>query len=131
MDTSQKHINKVCLAGLLTEDPVTRSTTTGKRLTSATLCCASTAKNKTFLRIVAWETQAEELAKHKKGAYLEVHGRLQCRSYEAGGSRKTITEVVITEFGNAADRRATGPDKDPSSAVKKTQEDGKYCVPYF
>ncbi|AEB75419.1 single-stranded DNA-binding protein [Clostridium botulinum] len=53
-----------------------------------------------FIPIVAWDKNAELLAKYtKKGSRVNVIGRLQIKSYETrDGVRKYMSEVVAQEI---------------------------------
>jgi|SRR5215467_4305366 len=97
--STKRHKNLVTIAGVIANDPIVRSTPTGKTVTSASICCAVTAKTKTFIRAVAWEDLADLLGGFRKGDFVEVNGRIQARSWEdASGEKRYITEVVISSI---------------------------------
>ena len=96
---ARQHKNEVLLAGLLAKDPIIRFTKTGKKIATASLCTAVTAKQKTFTRIVAWEDLADLLEQRHTGDFIEVHGRLQVNTWDdAEGKKHSVTEVVVSNI---------------------------------
>lgn len=92
------NLNKVFLLGNLTRDPELRQTASG-----ASVCNFSIAVNEgfgdkkkvNFFNVQAWQKTAEACAKYlSKGRPVLVEGRLQNRSYEKDGQKRTITEIV-------------------------------------
>lgn len=92
------NLNKVFLLGNLTRDPELRQTANG-----ASVCNFSIAVNEgfgdkkkvNFFNVQAWQKTAEACAKYlSKGRPVLVEGRLQNRSYEKDGQKRTITEIV-------------------------------------
>lgn len=49
--------------------------------------------------LIAWGKNAEFVEKFvRKGQGLVINGKLQQRSYDKGGERRYVTEVLINEF---------------------------------
>ena len=95
---AKPHINNVTLAGVIAKDPTVKFTNTGKKLASTSLCVATTAKTKTFIRIVAWEEMADVLEQRRQGNFIETTGRIQSRTWDAPDGKKSITEVVVNNI---------------------------------
>lgn len=53
-----------------------------------------------FIPVVAWEKNAQNLAKYtKKGSLISIIGRLQTRDYQTkDGTKKYISEVIAQEI---------------------------------
>lgn len=94
-------INRVVLVGRLTRDPELRYTPNGVAVASFSLAVNRTFTNQQgereadFFNIVAWRTQAENVANYvKKGSLVGIDGQLRSRSYENNqGQRVFVTEV--------------------------------------
>jgi len=96
-------LNMVVLIGRLAQDPELRYTSgEGTAVVTFNLAVERPFSNQKeekevdFIRIVAWEKLAENVANYlKKGSMAAVEGRLQLRSYEdKEGIKRTIAEVV-------------------------------------
>jgi single-strand DNA-binding protein len=96
----QKHCNEVHLRGILARDPELRKTASGKLVANVTV--ATTYETRTeFTRCVFWEEQAERLSDaFHKGDFISLHGRLQTRSWDADGTKRYTTEVVVWKFSD-------------------------------
>ncbi len=100
--------NRVTLIGNLGQDPETKSTETGKKVTHFTLATKDGYKNNegqritetTWHNIVAWNGLADIADKFlKKGREVAVEGRIVYRNYEdKNGVTKYITEVVLSDL---------------------------------
>ena len=100
--------NRVTLIGNLGQDPETKTTETGKKVTHFTLATDDGYKNSdgqkvnetTWHNIVAWNGLAEIAGKYlKKGRQVAVEGRIVYRSYEdKKGATKFITEIVLNDL---------------------------------
>jgi len=98
--------NKVFLIGNLTRDPELRYTPSGIPVARFTVAVnRPPAKSGTnavegkqdvdFINIVAWRRLAEICGEYlKKGRPVSIEGRLQIRSYEKDGQKRTMSEVV-------------------------------------
>ena len=100
--------NRVTLIGNLGQDPETKTTETGKKVTHFTLATNDGYKNAdgqkvnetTWHNIVAWNGLADIAGKFlKKGKEVAVEGRIVYRSYEdKKGVTKNITEIVLNDL---------------------------------
>ena len=100
--------NRVTLIGNLGQDPETKTTETGKKVTHFTLATDDGYKNSegqkisetTWHNIVAWNGLADIAGKYlKKGKQVAVEGRIVYRSYEdKKGVTKSITEIVLNDL---------------------------------
>jgi single-strand DNA-binding protein len=100
--------NRVTLIGNLGQDPDTKTTENGKKVTHFTLATDDGYKNSdgqkvsetTWHNIVAWNGLAEIAGKYlKKGRQVAVEGRIVYRTYEdKKGSTKYITEIVLNDL---------------------------------
>lgn len=133
-----KGFNKVILLGNLTRDPELRTTPNGQ-----TVCGFSLAINRTwrnaegeqqeavdYIDCNAWGKAGEIINQYmQKGRAILVSGRLQQRSWEQDGQKRSKVEVVVEDFnfvgsqgdGSTAASRSTKDDK-PASG-KKSQAD--------
>ncbi|MCX6326661.1 MAG: single-stranded DNA-binding protein [Bacteroidia bacterium] len=100
--------NRVTLIGNLGQDPETKTTESGKKVTNFTLATDDGYKNSdgqkvsetTWHNIVAWNGLAEIAGKYlKKGRQVAVEGRIVYRTYEdKKGVTKYITEIVLNDL---------------------------------
>ena len=108
-------INRVALQGHLTRDPELRSTTTGKAVCSFTVAWSERAKDteqKVFLSCVAWDKNAEFVAKHfQKGQECIVEGKLVARKFtDKNGNERETTELILDRIhfcGKKEDQRGS------------------------
>lgn len=97
-------MNHIVLIGRLTRDPELRYTPNGVAVTNFDLAVDRPTTNQQgereadFIRIIAWQKQAEVCANYlKKGRLVAVEGRLQIRSYETqDGQKRRVAEVVAS-----------------------------------
>jgi single-strand DNA-binding protein len=117
--------NRVTLIGNLGQDPETKTTETGKKVTHFTLATDDGYKNSdgqkvsetTWHNIVAWNGLADIAGKYlKKGRQVAVEGRIVYRTYEdKKGATKYITEIVLNDLimlRSGKDQGKEEPDKD-------------------
>jgi len=100
--------NRVSLIGNLGQDPDTKTTETGKKVTHFTLATEDGYKNSdgqrvnetTWHNIVAWNGLADIADRFlKKGHQVAVEGRIVYRSYnDKNGVTKYITEIVLNDL---------------------------------
>ena len=102
-----KGFNKVILMGNLTRDPELRTTPNGQ-----SVCNFGLAVNRTwrgadgqnqeavsYIDCVAWGKPGEILSQYlQKGRPVLVSGRLEQRSWEADGQKRSKVEVVVEDF---------------------------------
>ena len=117
--------NRVTLIGNLGQDPETKTTESGKKVTNFTLATDDGYKNSdgqkvsetTWHNIVAWNGLADIAGRFlKKGRQVAVEGRIVYRTYEdKKGVTKYITEIVLNDLillRNAKESGKEGLNKD-------------------
>lgn len=97
-------LNQVVLIGRLTRDPTLNYTGQGRPVANFPLAIERNFKNRDgerdvdFIDVVAWNKQAELVAKHLgKGRLVGVTGRLQIRKNTKGDRTYINPEVVANE----------------------------------
>jgi single-strand DNA-binding protein len=104
------NINKVILYGNLTRDPEVKSLPSGIQVATFGLATNRVYRDRTgnkqeqadFHNIVVFGRQAETVGQYlKKGSSAFIEGRLQTRSWEKDGEKKSRTEIVAerVQFG--------------------------------
>ena len=126
--------NLVILIGRLGQDPSSRFTPNGDCVCNFSIATSETWKDKqtgekkettTWHNIVAWRQLGELCGKYlARGSQCFVEGKLQTRSYEKDGIKRTITEIIANDvqfLGGKTERSearypdppmASGDDKD-------------------
>jgi single-strand DNA-binding protein len=100
--------NRVTLIGNLGQDPETKTTESGKKVTRFTMATNDGYKNAdgqkisetTWHNIVAWNGLSDIAERFlKKGKEVAVEGRIVYRSYEdKKGLTKNITEIILNDL---------------------------------
>lgn len=137
-----RSLNQVTLMGNLTRDPELRQTPTGQNVTSFSLALNRSYKDASgewqeatdYIDIVCWGPLAERVAQYlSKGRRCLVQGRLQSRSWEQDGAKRSKVEVLANDVtfldsrgggdggeSYSQDAPATATDKPkPSKKAKK------------
>ncbi len=105
---SNLNLNKVVLAGRLTNDPELKQTQSGVSVISFSIAInrryasknSEQAEQQTdFINLVAWRQTAEFISKYfRKGSAICVTGSIQTRSWQDNqGQKRYATEVVVDE----------------------------------
>lgn len=152
-----RSFNQVTLMGNLTRDPELRSTPSGQSVCNFGLALNRSYKNAEgewveatdFVDIVAWGPLGERVSQYlTKGRPALVSGRLQSRSWEQDGQKRSKLEVVafdVTFLGGPGPSTSSGQadegadsdtklagkavDKKPSSAkAKKGKKDEEVVI---
>ncbi len=101
-----RSLNQVILMGNLTRDPELRQTPTGQNVTSFSLALNRSYKDASgewqeatdYIDIVCWAALAERVAQYlSKGRRCLVQGRLQSRSWEQDGQKRSKVEVLAND----------------------------------
>ena len=101
-----RSFNQVILMGNLTRDPELRQTPTGQNVCSFSLALNRSYKGSDgnwteatdYIDIVAWGPLGERVAQYlSKGRPCLVNGRLQSRSWEQDGQKRSKVEVVAQD----------------------------------
>jgi single-strand DNA-binding protein len=115
-----RSFNQVILMGNLTRDPELRQTPTGQNVCSFSLALNRSYKGADgnwqeatdFIDIVAWGPLGERVSQYlTKGRPCLVNGRLQSRSWEQEGVKRSKVEVNaqdVTFLGGAGDGSGSG-----------------------
>lgn len=101
-----RSLNQVTLMGNLTRDPELRQTPSGQSVCSFSLALNRSYKDQSgqwqeatdYIDIVAWGPLAERVAQYlSKGRRCLVQGRLQSRSWEQDGQKRSKVEVLAND----------------------------------
>lgn len=136
-----RSFNQVVLMGNLTRDPELRQTPNGQNVCSFSLALNRSYKGADgnwqeatdYIDIVAWGPLGERVAQYlSKGRPCLVNGRLQSRSWEQDGQKRSKVEVVaqdVTFLGGAGTGNGDGggytgsSDAGSSKPAPKKKED--------
>jgi single-strand DNA-binding protein len=128
-----RSFNQVILMGNLTRDPELRQTPNGHSVASFGLALNRSYKGADgnwqeatdFVDIVAWGPLGERVAQYlSKGRPCLVNGRIQSRSWEQDGQKRSKIEVVaqdVTFLGGPGGGNNDGGGSAPSAAPKPTK----------
>ena len=118
-----RSLNQVTLMGNLTRDPELRQTPNGQNVTSFSLALNRSYKDASgewqeatdYIDIVCWGPLAERVAQYlSKGRRCLVQGRLQSRSWEQDGNKRSKVEVLANDV-TFLDSRGAGGESDNGS----------------
>lgn len=118
-----RSLNQVILMGNLTRDPELRQTPTGQSVCSFSLALNRSYKDKSgewqeatdYVDITAWAGLGERVSQYlSKGRRCLVQGRLQSRSWEQDGQKRSKVEVLASDV-TFLDGRSAGEDSDSGS----------------
>jgi single-strand DNA-binding protein len=114
-----RSLNQVTLMGNLTRDPELRQTPTGQNVTSFSLALNRAYKSASgewqeatdYIDCVCWGPLAERVSQYlNKGRRCLVQGRLQSRSWEQEGQKRSKVEVLANDVTFLDSRGAGGDD---------------------
>lgn len=131
-----RSFNQVILMGNLTRDPELRQTPNGQSVCSFSLALNRSYKGSDgewqeatdYVDVVAWGPLGERVAQYvTKGRPVLVNGRLQSRSWEQEGQKRSKVEVNAQDVtflggrgdGDAAPSPSASTDKAAKSKTKK------------
>lgn len=118
-----RSVNQVILLGNLTRDPELRQTPNGQSVVSFSLALNRAYKDQSgewqeatdYIDVVAWGPLAERVAQYlHKGRRALVQGRLQSRSWEQEGQKRSKVEVLANDV-TFVDSRGEGGDSNSSA----------------
>lgn len=101
-----RSVNQVILMGNLTRDPELRQTPSGQSVVSFSLALNRSYKDQSgewqeatdYIDVSAWGPLAERVAQYmSKGRRCLVQGRLQSRSWEQDGQKRSKVEVLASD----------------------------------
>ena len=120
-----RSLNQVTLMGNLTRDPELRQTPNGQNVTSFSLALNRAYKDASgewqevtdYIDIVCWGPLAERVAQYlSKGRRCLVQGRLQSRSWEQDGQKRSKVEVLANDVTFLDSRGGGDNDGGPNGA---------------
>ncbi len=128
-----RSVNQVMLMGNLTRDPEVRQTPNGQSVCSFGLALNRSFKGSDgqwqeatdFVDIVAWAQLGERVAQYvHKGSRVLVQGRLQYRSWEQDGQKRSKLEVIAGDVtfldGRGDGEGGSAPSSTQTSAGSKS-----------
>ena len=135
-----RSFNQVTLMGNLTRDPELRTTPNGANVCSFSLALNRSYKNADgewqevtdYVDVVAWGPLGERVAQYlSKGRPALVSGRLQSRSWEQDGAKRSKVEVVAGDVtflggpggGQSGDEPAATNDEAPKKPAGKAKDE--------
>lgn len=131
-----RSVNQVILMGNLTRDPELRTTPSGQSVCSFSLALNRSYKGQNgewqeatdFIDIVAWAQLGERVAQYlAKGRRVLVQGRLQSRSWEQDGNKRSKVEVLANDVtfldGRGADGNGDGMANTAGAASSSKKKD--------
>jgi single-strand DNA-binding protein len=125
-----RSLNQATLMGNLTRDPELRQTPNGQNVTSFSLALNRSYKDSSgewqeatdFIDIVCWGPLAERVAQYlNKGRRCLVQGRLQSRSWEQDGQKRSKVEVLANDVTFLDSRGGESSDGGYSQADSSTE----------
>ena len=130
-----RSFNQVILMGNLTRDPELRTIPSGQSVCSFSLALNRSYKGQDgswqeatdYIDIVDWGPLGERVAQYlSKGRPCLVNGRIQSRSWEQDGQKRSKVEVVaqdVTFLGGRGEGGSSEPAGGSSKPAAKKQED--------
>lgn len=130
------NVNKVILAGNLTRDPETRTTSSGQSVTSFGLATnrfwvnkenGEKQKQTEFHNVTAWGKLGELAQEYlKKGNLAYIEGRLQTNSWEdQQGNKRSKTEIIAERLQFGPKSGGQSKDYNEEQDDQKNQQEEK------
>ena len=123
-----RSINQVILMGRLTRDPETRTTTSGKSVTSFSLAVDRQGQDDQadFFDVTAWEKTGELVAQYlSKGRRCLVQGRLRQDSWDDKETGKKRSRVEVVAFDVTFLDGPSGDNQGGSASRNQSSNKGK------
>jgi single-strand DNA-binding protein len=138
------YLNKVFIIGNLTRDPELKALPSGSKVCSFGVATNRIFKDKDskrqevdeYNKIKAFSKLAELAGQYlRKGQQVLVEGRIQTRSWETNGEKKSRTEIIADniQFGNKGQGGVTktgGTENQKSSIEEKENESSSDKIEY-
>ena len=130
-----RSFNQVTLMGNLTRDPELRTIPSGQSVCSFSLALNRSYKNADgewqettdYVDVTAWGALGERVAQYvTKGRPVLVSGRLQSRSWEQDGQKRSKVEVVardVTFLGSRGSSDSVDSDSDQPETKKSSKKE--------
>ncbi len=137
------NLNKVLLIGNLTRDPESKSTTTGRTVTTFTIATnriwtdqdGQKQQKTEFHNIVAWGKLGDICAQYlKRGTLIYAEGRLETRSWDGqDGIKRYRTEIILEnmQMGPRSQNNQLQKDEDlPDQTTNQEEEISIEDIPF-
>lgn len=116
-------LNNIVLAGNVVKDPATRSTPTGKNVSTLRLAVNNPLNDKEvlYIDVETWDKQAEFVGKHvKKGSSVSVVGRLRLDEWLKEGAKQSKYLVIAdrVNFLGGGKKKEDGVNTSSDNSVK-------------
>lgn len=132
-------MNSVTLYGNLARDPELKYTPSGQATANTAIAVSQRWKDKdgqkkektTFINLVFWGKSAELIQQYfAKGSPILVQGRLDIRSYEKDGQKRSYTSVVVKDFFFTSGRKnGNGGAQQAQGAPQQTYNGARVYAP--
>jgi single-strand DNA-binding protein len=132
-----RSLNQVTLMGNLTRDPELRQTPTGQNVTSFSLALNRSYRDGNgewqeatdYVDLVCWGPLAERVAQYlSKGRRCLIQGRLQSRSWEQDGQKRSKVEVLANDV-TFLDSRGSETGAEPEAGDDEAKPKGSKAKP--
>ena len=126
-----RSLNQVFLMGNLTRDPEVRQTPSGQSVCSFSLALNRSYKDSSgewqeatdYIDVVAWGPLGERVGQYlSKGRRCLVQGRLQSRSWEQDGQKRSKVEVLANDVTFLDNRNGGGGDDGSGMTAGSSRE---------
>ncbi len=126
-----RSINQVIIMGNLTRDPELRSTPNGQSVCSFSLALNRSYKDQSgewqdatdYIDVTAWAGLGERVSQYlTKGRRCLVTGRLQSRSWEQDGQKRSKVEVLANDVTFLDSRGGESSPNEPSDAPASSKQ---------
>ena len=120
-------LNVIILAGNAVADPVTRTTQTGKNITTVRLAVNNPLNDEEvlYIDVDTWDKQSEFVSKYvKKGNSLSVVGRLKSREYTGSDGVKRTAFSIVCERVNFIGSKKKSDNASTTASTEDVGSDG-------
>ena len=117
-------MNNINITGRIGSNPEVKKTQSGKSVMQINLAVKRDKEVTDWIPVVLWNQSADFIGQYaKKGDLIEVSGRLQSRSYESQGQKRTVLEVIAnnTAILSHADAQKNNSGGNPYPAQNQRQ----------
>lgn len=122
-------VNRFVGIGRLTRDPELKHTPNGVAVASFNIAVdrqfksANGEKETDFIPVITWRGLAENCGRYlSKGKMVAVEGRLQIRTYEKDGQKRTVAEIVADNVQFLSPKSENGSTGAPASIPAELEE---------
>lgn len=122
-------VNRFVGVGRLTRDPELKHTPNGVAVASFNIAVdrqfksANGEKETDFIPVITWRGLAENCGRYlSKGKMVAVEGRLQIRTYEKDGQKRTVAEIVADNVQFLSPKSENGSTGAPASIPAELEE---------